>query len=40
MSEVPSDHPPGTIVEEIEPGYRLHDKIVRPARVIISKGKA
>lgn len=39
MAEVPSDHPPGTIVEEIEPGYRLHDKMVRPARVIISKGK-
>ena len=38
MSEVPSEHPPGTVVEEIEPGYRLHDKIVRPARVIISKG--
>jgi molecular chaperone GrpE len=38
MSEVPSEHPPGTIVEEVEPGYRLYDKIVRPARVIISKG--
>jgi molecular chaperone GrpE len=37
MSEVASEHPPGTIVEEIEPGYRLHDKVVRPARVIISK---
>jgi molecular chaperone GrpE len=38
MLEVPSEHPPGAIVEEIEPGYRLHDKIIRPARVIISKG--
>ena|ERR1700722_11178929 len=37
MAEVPSDKPPGTIVEEIEPGYRLHDKILRPARVIIAK---
>lgn len=38
MAEVPSDRPPGVIVEEVEPGYRLHDKILRPARVIISKG--
>lgn len=39
MTEVPSEHPPGTVVEEIEPGYRLHDKIIRAARVILSKGK-
>ena len=39
LSEVPSDHPAGTVVEQIEPGYRLRDKIVRPARVIISKEK-
>jgi molecular chaperone GrpE len=38
MTEVPSDRPPGTIVEEVEPGYRLGDKILRPARVILSKG--
>ncbi len=39
MTEVPSERPPGTIVEEVEPGYRLHEKILRPARVILSKGK-
>jgi len=38
MTEVESDHPPGTIVEEIEPGYRLHEKVLRAARVIVSKG--
>lgn len=38
ISEVESDKPAGTIVQEIEPGYRLHDKILRAARVIISKG--
>ncbi len=32
-----SDQPPGTILEEIEPGYRLHDKIIRPARVKVSQ---
>jgi molecular chaperone GrpE len=37
LSEVESEHPPGTIVTEIEPGYRLHEKILRPVRVIVSK---
>lgn len=32
-----SDKPPGTILEEIEPGYKIYDKILRPARVKISK---
>jgi len=39
FSEVESEHPPGTIVVEIEPGYRLHEKILRPVRVIVSKDK-
>ena len=36
MTTVESDKPPGTVVEEIEPGYRLYDKILRPARVIVA----
>ena len=39
MAEVPSQAPVGAVVEAIEPGYRLHDKMLRPARVIISKGQ-
>ncbi len=38
IAEVESDKPPGTIIEEIESGYRLYDKIIRPARVKVSKG--
>jgi molecular chaperone GrpE len=37
LSAVESEQPPGTVVEEIEPGYRLYDKVLRPARVIVSK---
>ncbi len=33
-----SDKPEGTVLEEIEPGYRIYDKILRPARVKVSKG--
>ncbi len=39
MSEVASEEPAGMIAQVIEPGYRLHDKLLRPARVILSKGK-
>ncbi len=39
IAEVESEQPPGTIVEEIESGYRLYDKIIRPARVKVSKTK-
>lgn len=39
VSEVESEKPAGTIIEEIEPGYKLHERVVRPARVKISKGK-
>lgn len=38
IAEIESDKPPGTILEEIEQGWRLHDKILRPARVKVSKG--
>ncbi len=37
--EVESDQPAGTILEIIELGYKLHDKILRPARVKVSKEK-
>lgn len=39
IAEGESEHPPGTIAEEIEPGYRLYDKVLRPARVKLSKSK-
>jgi molecular chaperone GrpE len=41
MYEVPDpSQPPGTVVQVIEPGYLLHDRLVRPARVGIAKGQA
>lgn len=30
--------PAGTVVQMIQPGYRLHDRLLRPARVGVSKG--
>ena len=31
------EHPPGTIVTEITPGYRLGDKLLRAALVVVSR---
>ncbi|RJP45597.1 nucleotide exchange factor GrpE [Candidatus Parcubacteria bacterium] len=39
IAEGESPHPPGSIVEEIEPGYKLYGKILRPARVKVAKSK-
>jgi molecular chaperone GrpE len=38
LAEVASEKPAGAVVEVIEQGYRLHEKVLRPARVIVSKG--
>lgn len=39
VAQVESDESPGTVLEEIEAGWKLHDKILRPARVKVSKQK-
>jgi len=38
LAEVASpEHEPGTVMEEMEKGYKLNYKVVRPARVVVSK---
>ena len=38
LAEVPNaEHEPGTVMEEMEKGYKLNDKVVRPSRVVVSK---
>jgi molecular chaperone GrpE len=32
-----ASQPPNTVVEVLEKGYQLHDRMLRPARVIVSK---
>lgn len=32
--------PAGTIIEELQGGYRLHERLLRPAMVIVAKGEA
>ena len=37
MLEVPSDQPPGTIVQEMQAGYTIKDRLLRPALVGVAK---
>ncbi|MCA9075943.1 MAG: nucleotide exchange factor GrpE [Planctomycetaceae bacterium] len=37
IQQMPSaDHPPMTVIDEVERGYTLNDRVVRPSKVIVS----
>ena len=40
ISQVESDKEPGTVVTVLQKGYLLHDRVLRPALVIVAKEKA
>jgi molecular chaperone GrpE len=37
MLELPSDQPPGTIIQEMQAGYMIRDRLLRPAMVGVAK---
>ena len=40
ISTAESDAEPNTVVQVLQKGYLLHDRVIRPALVMVSKGKA
>jgi len=40
MLELPSDEAPGTIVQELQAGYMIKDRLLRPALVGVAKAPA
>lgn len=40
VAHLSSDEPEGTVVSEYQKGYRLHDRVIRPAMVTVSSGPA
>ena len=36
MQQPSDEHPPQTVLQEIQRGYRLHDRLLRPAKVVVS----
>ncbi|MDR2754403.1 MAG: nucleotide exchange factor GrpE [Planctomycetaceae bacterium] len=40
VAQIPNEeHPVNTIIEEVQTGFRLHDRVVRPSQVVLSAGK-
>ena len=39
-SEETDEHEEGTIVEEMQPGYRLHNRVLRPTLVKVAHPRA
>lgn len=37
MQEASEDHPEQTVLRELQKGYLLHDRLLRPAMVVVSK---
>ena len=37
MQKPTDDHPPDTVIEEVGKGFRLHDRVLRPTKVIVSR---
>jgi molecular chaperone GrpE len=40
MQRPTKDAPPGTVVEVLEPGYMIHDRVLRAAKVVVSAPEA
>jgi molecular chaperone GrpE len=38
--EASSEHPAGTITKAAQSGFKLHDRVIRPAQVFVSTGSA
>jgi molecular chaperone GrpE len=39
MQQPSSAHPPGTVLQQLARGYQMHGRVLRPARVIVSKAE-
>jgi molecular chaperone GrpE len=39
MQQPSKEHPPMTVVQVLEPGYTIHERVLRPARVAVSSAQ-
>lgn len=40
MQQPSEDHPDNTVIQEMQKGYMLHDRLIRPAMVVVAKAPA
>ncbi len=38
LQQPSTEHPPGTVVQELARGYTMHERVIRASRVIVSSG--
>lgn len=38
LQQPSAEHPAGNVIQVTQTGYQLHDRVIRPAQVIVSKG--
>ncbi len=38
MQQPSEEHPAGTVIQEVARGYQMHDRVIRPSKVIVSSG--
>jgi len=38
MQQPSEEHPPGTVMQELARGYRMHGRVIRPSNVVVSSG--
>lgn len=36
LQQPSNEHPPGTVMQVVRPGFRLYDRVVRPSQVIVA----
>ncbi|MBA3037761.1 MAG: nucleotide exchange factor GrpE [Desulfobacterium sp.] len=39
MQEESKEHPDNTVISEFQKGYTIHDRLLRPSMVVVSKAK-
>jgi molecular chaperone GrpE len=39
MQQASADQPPNTVLQVLEQGFMIHDRVLRPARVVVSKAQ-
>lgn len=40
VMEATGDVPPNTVIEELQTGFKLHDRLIRPSKVKVAQGEA
>ncbi len=40
MQQPSDEHPAGTVIQQVARGYQMHDRVIRPSKVIVSSGSA